>query len=455
MLAPQVPDTRPPAIGLVRALGALDCVLYVAGSMIGTGVFLSVGQVARKAAHPAWVLLAWVLGGIHALTGGFTYAELGARRPDAGGAYVYLSETFGPLLAFLYDWAFAFIVQPASVAALSVGFAEYLGAFFPDLGTAAPAFAVFGRGVSRGQLVAVAMALLLSIWNCLGIREGGKLNDVLTVVKIGSILILVGAGLASPLTHAPSFSNPPVSAGLLASFGGALAGVIWSYDGWTNVSALGSEVKRPERDLPIGLVAGISAVMLLYLSVNFVYLMALDLPALGATPRAAETVVRTLFGGGAARWITAAVLVSVLGSLSANVIPGPRVTYATARDGLLPRAFARLHPKHATPAFGLMLQGLWGSALVLSGTFDQLVSMIAFAGTVFYALGGAALFVYRRERPEAPYRCPAYPWTPAVYVGVSILFSIAILVDAPLEAGKGALILALGGVVFLRLRRSA
>jgi basic amino acid/polyamine antiporter, APA family len=446
--------------GLRRALGLSDCVLYVVGSIVGTGIFLSVGQIARKVPHPGWILVAWLLGGVHALAAGFTYAELGTRRPEAGGAYVFLAETFGQLTAYLFNWAMSFIIMPATVAALAVGFAEYLGAFFPELGTARHAFDLpFGIAVSEGQLVAIAMALLLTIWNCIGIKEGGRLNDVLTLVKIGSVLALIAFGLTAARAHVPSLAlarSSSVGPGFLLSFGGALAGVLWSYDGWINIAALGGEVKNPRRDIPGGLVLGVLIVIGLYLATNLVYLMALPVSALGATPRAAETVVAALFGSGAARWISAAVLVSVLGSLSANIIPGPRIAYATARDGLLPRPFARLHPTHATPAFGLMFQGLLGAAMVLTGSFDQLVATIAFAGTLFYALGGASIFVYRKRSPDAPYLCPGYPFTPILYVSASLLFAVAILIDAPLEAAKGGAILALGAIVYLlRSRRSA
>ncbi|MEO6326887.1 MAG: amino acid permease [Thermoanaerobaculia bacterium] len=438
---------------LRRALGLSDCVLYVVGSIVGTGIFLSVGQIARKVPSPGWILLAWLLGGLHALAAGFTYAELGTRRPEAGGAYVFLSETFGRLPAFLFNWAMSFVIMPASVAALAVGFAEYLGAFFPELGTARHAFDLpFHIAVSQGQLVAIAMALLLTIWNCIGIKEGGLLNDGLTLLKIASVLALIFFGLTAARAHVPSLAlTAPsgASPGFLLSFGGALAGVLWSYDGWINIAALGGEVKNPKRDIPGGLVLGVLIVIGLYLATNLVYLMALPVSALGATPRAAESVVHALFGSGAARWITAAVLVSVLGSLSANIIPGPRISYATAKDGLLPRPFARLHPEHETPAFGLMFQGLLGAAMVLTGSFDQLVEMIAFAGTLFYALGGASIFVYRKRNPEAPYLCPGYPYVPIVYVAASVLFALAILVDAPVAAAKGTAILALGAVVYL------
>ena len=438
---------------LRRALGLLDCVLYVAGSIIGTGIFLSVGNIFRKVPHPSWIVVIWVLGGLHALAAGLTYAELGARRPTAGGPYVYLSETFGALWGFLYMWALVFVVMPGTVAALSTGFAEFLGAFFPSLGTAAPAFSLLGLHVSQGQLVAVAAGFAFTIWNILGIREGGRLNDVLTVVKIGSIVALVVFGLLSPRAVRPPFDVPAPSAALLLPVGGALAGVLWAYDGWINISALGAEVKNPKRDIPGGLVFGVLAVVALYLGANAVYLGAAPVAALAQSPRAAETAVKLLFGEGAAWWLTLAVIVSVLGSLAANVIPAPRIAYAAALDGRLLRPFARLHPRFATPAFGLAFQALFGAILTLSGTFDELVSTVSFAATFFYALGGAAIFVYRRRDPAAPWTMPGYPWVPALYVGASVIFTLAIAIDAPRDAMKGLVILAAGVGAYLASNR--
>jgi APA family basic amino acid/polyamine antiporter len=434
---------------LLRALGFGDCVLYVAGSIIGTGIYLSVGNIFRKVPHPSWIVVLWVLGGMHALAAGLTYAELGARRPTAGGAYVYLSETFGALWGFLCMWALVFVVMPGAVAALTTGFAEFLGAFFPALGTAAPAFSFLGLEVSRGQLVAVATGFAFSIWNILGIKEGGRLNDVLTVVKIGSILALVAFGLSSAKAVSPSFGFPAPSTALLLPVGGALAGVLWAYDGWINISALGAEVKNPKRDIPGGLVLGVLLVIALYVGVNGVYLGAAPATVLGDSPRAAETAVRILFGPGAARWLSLAVIVSILGSLAANIIPGPRISYAAALDGRLPRPFGRLHPRFATPAFGLMFQALFAAALTLSGRFDELVSTVSFAATAFYALGGAAIFVYRRREPSTPWAMPGYPWVPAFYVAVSALFTVAIAVDAPGDAAKGLVILAAGVAAYL------
>ena len=441
----------------MRALGLGDCVLYVAGSMIGSGIYLSAGNVIRKVPYPSWIVVVWVLGAVHALAAGLTYAELGARRPVAGGPYVYLTETFGALWGFLYMWALVFIVMPGTVAALSTGFAEFLGAFFPGLGTAAPAFSVLGLGISEGQLVAIATAFLFTIWNVFGIRAGGRLNDVFTIVKIASVIALVVFGLSAAKAVRPSFAFPPFSGALLAPLGGALAGVLWAYDGWINLSALGAEVKNPKRDIPGGLVLGVLVVAALYLGANAVYLGAAPVATLGGSPRAAETAVRSLFGEGAARWLLLAVIVSVLGSLAANIIPAPRIAWAAAKDGRLPAPFARLHPRFATPGFGLVFQAVLAAALVLSGKFDELVATVSFAATFVYALGGAALFVYRRREPSATWLLPGYPWVPAFYVATSILFTIAIAWDAPKDAARGLAILGAGVAVYLfgKRRRAA
>ncbi len=444
------------ATQLVRALGLWDCVLYVAGSMIGSGIFLSAGNVIRKAAFPSWIVVVWLLGAVHSVAAGLTYAELGARRPEAGGPYVYLSETFGAVWGFLYMWALVFVVMPGTVAALSTAFAEYLGAFFPALGTAAPAFTALGLPVSQGQLVAIATAFLLTAINVLGIKEGGRLNDVLTVVKIGSVVALVVFGLFAARAVRPSLAFPPMSAPLAISVGGALAGVLWAYDGWINLSALGAEVKDPGRSIPGGLVLGVLTVTGLYLGANAVYLGSAPVAVLGESPRAAETAVRILFGAGAARWLTLAVLVSVLGSLAANILPAPRISWAAARDGRLPAPFARLHPRYATPAFGLVFQAVFAAALTLSGKFDELVATVSFAATFFYALGGASLFVYRRRNPDAPFRTPGYPWVPAFYVATSMVFTAAIALDAPKDAARGLVILAAGaGAYAWSVRRRA
>jgi APA family basic amino acid/polyamine antiporter len=448
-----VTEGRRGATQLVRALGLWDCVLYVAGSMIGSGIFLSAGSVIRKAAFPSWIVVVWVLGAVHSAAAGLTYAELGTRRPEAGGPYVYLTETFGPVWGFLYMWSQVFVVYPATLAALSTAFAEFLGSFFPALGTAAPAFSAMGLPVSQGQIVAIATAFALTAWNVLGIRKGGRLNGVLTVVKIGSVIALVAFGLTAAKAVRPSFAFPPMTAPLAISVGGALAGVLWAYDGWINLSAIGGEVKDPKRSIPGGLILGVLAVTLLYLGANAVYLGAASVATLGASPRAAETAVKILFGGGAAQWLSVAVIVSVLGSLAANTIPGPRIAWAAARDGRLPAPFARLHPRFATPAFGLVFQAVFAAALTLSGKFDELVATVSFAATFFYALGGAALFVYRRRQPDAPWKTPGYPWVPALYVATSLIFTIAIALDAPRDAARGLLILAAGVAVYAWERR--
>lgn len=421
--------------GFKRALGRWDVALLVAGSMIGTGIFLSAGGVARKLPGPGWVLLVWTLGGLHALAGGFTFAELGAIRPAAGGPFVWLSETMGPLPAFLYNWAFFFVVEPAGVAALAVGLSQYAAPFLP-IGGAENSFAI-------------AALLALTTLNACGIELGSRVNGVLTALKalaLGAFAVL-GAQVAG--------GRLPLSPGgvpSLVAIGGAFAGVLWAYDGWPNVAALAGEVRRPEKDLPFGLAAGVFLVLVLYVFTNAAYLV--TLPSLGAAARPAEETARMLFGAPGARAVAAAIFVAILGSLAANIPPGPRVAWAAAHEGWLPSAFARLHPRFATPAFGLLVQAAWSAVLVLSGTFDHLVEMIAFAGTAFYALAGATLFLYRRKGVTGAFRCPGYPWLPGSYLTLSALFSLGILFDAPTQALAGLGILAVGAVLYFARARS-
>lgn len=439
------------APALVRAWGMRECVLFVVGSMVGTGIYLSAGSVVRKVPYPSWILLVWLVGGLHALAAGLTYAELGARRPGAGGPYDYLRETFGDLTAWLFTWAFSFVIMPGAGAALSTGLAEYVGAFFPAIGTPVSAFSLGPLSVSRGQLVAVALCFAATAWNMLGIREGGTLNNLLTVLKIGLLLAFVGAGFASPAAKLPPVEAfaMPFSLPILAAAGAALAGALWAYDGWIGLSALGAEVKNPRRDIPGGLWGGVLLVAGLYLAANLVYLAAAPVAELGASPRAAETAMLALFGPGAAHWLNLAILVSIAGSLVANIIPGPRVAYAAALDGRLPPRFGSLHPRHATPAFALMVQALLAALLIVSGTFDGLVSTVASIGTFFYALGGAAIFVYRRREPDAAWKMPGYPWVPALYVASSVVFAVTIAIDAPKDALRGGVVLLAGVGVYL------
>lgn len=423
--------------------------------MVGSGIYLSAGDVVRKIPHPSWILVVWVVGGLHALSAGLTYAELGVRRPGAGGPYDYLRETFGPLTAWLFTWAFSFVVMTGAVAALSSGLAEYLGAFLPALDAHAPAFSLGPLDVTRGQLVAVGLGFAATAWNMLGIREGGALNDVLTALKVVLLLAFVALGLASPAAKLPPVDGlaMPLSLPVLASAGAALGGVLWAYDGWVGLSALGAEVKDPRRDVPAGLWGGVLAVAALYLLANLVYLAAAPVAALGASPRAAATAMEALCGARATRWLDLAIVVSIAGSLAANVIPGPRVTWSAARDGCLPARFATLHPTHATPAFGLLVQALLAGALALTGTFDGLVATVASFGTFFYALGGAAIFVYRRREPSAAWTMPGYPWVPALYVGSSIVFAVAIAIGSPRDALRGAVVLLAGVGVWLAMGR--
>jgi APA family basic amino acid/polyamine antiporter len=435
---------------LVRGLGTWDATSITVGSVIGTGVFLTTADIARVLPHPGLILLVWVAGGLVTLAGALTYGELGAMFPRAGGAYVYLREAYGPLWGFLYGWVSFLVIMCGGIAALSVGFAEYLGAFLPFFSTRNVLFSVSLGGwpwsVSGGQAAAVAAIAFLTAVNYVGLREGAGLQNAVTVIKIGSILALGLVGVAAPAPVAPALLAPLPATGLLASLGVAMIAVFWTFDGWYGAATMTGEMRTPERSLPRGLVAGTLIVTALYVLLNLVYLRALPVAEMGSSERIAETAASALFGPVASRAVSLAVLVSTFGCLSATILYAPRIYLAMAEDGLFFRGLARIHPRYRTPGACILAQGIWSGLLALSGTYEQLYTYSVFAVVLFYAATGAAVLVLRRTRPEAsrPYRAWGYPVVPAGFVLVSLAFVANTLVERPIQALAGLGLMALG-----------
>ena len=458
---PQGAGPEPGDGGLVRVLGLWDSTLLVIGLVLGSAVFMVTGGadgVARLVPAPGWLILAWVVGGAVSFAGALVYAELGAALPRAGGQYVFLREAYGDLTGFLYGWTLFTVIHTGTLAALAVGYAEYFGFFAPSLGTGRVlvTLSLFGHplAVSAGQINAVAVIVFLSIVNYFGVKEGTFFQGVVTVVKIASFAgfmllgVLVGTG---SLDHfVPLFE--PAAQGAAAhrvGVGGfvlAMVAMLWAYEGWNNITFTAGEIKDPQRNLPRSLVLGMSAITLIYVGMNLLYLYAMPIADMIATPRIAEVAAGRLFGPRGPWLMSLAVLISVFGCISATVISGPRVFYAMAKDGLFFRRIAEVHPRHRTPARAILWQCLWSSALCLSGTYIQLITFVIFAAVLFYALAGSAVIVLRRRHPEwpRPYRTWGYPFTPILYVSVCVIVLINTLVQQPVESGWGLLILVCG-----------
>jgi APA family basic amino acid/polyamine antiporter len=438
---------------LVRGLGAWDGALLTIGATVGTGIFLTTGDIARVVPHAGLLLAVWIVGGLLTLAGALTYAELGAMFPRAGGLYHYLKEAYGPLWGFLFGWASFLVILSGGIAAIAVGFAEYLGAFVPALSTNHVVFLMpigwWTWTVTGGQLAAVAAILVLTAVNTLGLREGAQLQNLLTLLKVGAVVVFIGIGLLAPATA----TNPiaaPLPAGSLSSLfvavGVGMVAALWTYDGWYGLTLSAGEVRDPGRNLPRGLVWGCAIVVALYALMNIVYLRALPLATMPQSPRIAETAAASLLGPLSARLLAGAILVAAFGCLAATVLYSARVYLAMARDGLFFRALAAVDSTHRTPNRSLWAQGVWAALLAVSGTYTQLYTYVTFASVLFHAATGTALFVLRRQRPDEPrpYRVWGYPVVPALFVLGSGLLVVNTLREQPVESLVGLGLVALG-----------
>jgi APA family basic amino acid/polyamine antiporter len=445
---------------LVRGLGAWDAALVTIGSVLGTAVFLTTADVARILPHPGLIVGLWAIGGVLTLAGALTYAELGGMFPEAGGIYVYLKEAYGPLWGFLFGWASFLVIMSGGLAALAAGFGEYFGSFLPFFSTSHVLFALpvarWTWHVNGGQLAgAIAIAFLTAI-NYVGLREGAGVQNAVTVVKIGSIVGLAVFGLLVPAPVSAHLLAPLPAAATASAFGVAMIAVLWGYDGWYGATFLAGEMRRPARDLPLGLLTGTLAVTVLYVLMNFVYVRALPVEVMGESPRIGEAAAAVLFGPTGARLVSIAVAFSTFGCLSSTILYCTRIYLAMAQDGVFFRSLARIHPRYRTPTTSIVAQGVWAIALTFSGRYDQLYTYVVFAVFLFHAATGVAVFVLRRKRPEQPrpYRVWGYPFVPVVFILTAMAFVANTLRERPLESlwGLGMLVLGLPAYFFWRSR---
>jgi len=453
---------------LVRQLGLFDSVMMMVGIVIGSGIFLTTGIMAQSLPSAALLMLAWLVGGVVTLTGALTFAELGAAMPQAGGQYVYLREAYGHLSGFLFGWILFLVSMGGSIAALGVGFAEYVGYFFPSVSTGRLLLSFdvgilgghFGYGLSAGQLVAVGVIIALSSFNYIGVVFGKLIQNVFTLVKIGAILAFIVLGLAVGTKVPIDFTVNPteLSAGqTLIGFGVAIIAVSWAFDGWHNITYIAGEIERPRRNLPVALVAGTLAITGLYLLMNYVYLLALPVREMTGVVRIAERASGALFGGTGAGAISAAVIVSTFGALNGAIFVAPRVYYAMARDGIFFRKVGEVHPRFGTPAFAILVQAVWASILTLTGTYEQLFTYVVFVSLIFWIAATASVFVLRRRFPDLarPYKTSGYPVVPMIFILATSAILVNTLFARPVESVAGLGITVLGVPVYYCWRRGS
>ncbi len=453
---------------LLRQLNLFDSTMIMMGIVIGSGIFLTTGIMAKSIPSAGLILLAWLVGGLLTLAGALTYAELGAAMPKAGGQYVYLREAYGSLAGFLFGWILFLVYMTGGIAGLALAFSEYLGYFFPSLGIqnslVSQTFHLFGRSlpysISAGQLIGITVILMLSLFHFIGVGLGKFIQNLFTVIKIGTIGAIVilgfamGKGTSIRLSLAPSGMTP---GRIAVGFGVALVAVAWAFDGWNNVNFVAGEIKNPQRNLPLALILGTLGITLMYMLVNYIYLYALPIPEMAGVVRIAEKATGTLFGSSTGGLISAAVVISTFGSLNGSIMVGPRVYFAMARDRLFFRSAGRVHPRFRTPGSAILFQAVWAAILTLMGTFEQIFTFTMFMAILFWIGAAAAVFTLRKKRPDLPrpYKTWGYPIVPAVFIIASAGILLNTLVAKPVESLSGIVLTALGIPVYFLWKRKA
>lgn len=411
----QAPD--PWGERLPRKLGLASAVAVLVGSTIGSGIFRTPAVIAANIGDLGLVLAAWIAGGVVALAGALTVAELATLFPRSGGIYVYVREAFGRLPAFLFGWAELLILRPAAYGAISVTSAEYLLRVFGVDGGAAAV-----GPLSRAQVVAVAMIAAVAAINRRGIEFGAIVQNISTALKVAALLGLVAIGVLLTPGAAPAHAAAAAAPAGEATFVLAMVAILWAYDGWCDVGFVSGEVRDPQRALPTVFIAGTAAVVALYLAANLVYLHVIPLASMAGAPLIAADVAAALIGPVGTTLVAAAVMISTFGTLNGSMMTGPRVFYAMAEDGLFFRRLAQVHPRHGTPSASIALSAALGIVFVSVRSFAELAEHFVIGIWPFYALSVAAVFVLRRTRPELarPYRAWGYPIVPLVFLAASV-----------------------------------
>ncbi len=422
-----------------RRLGLFSGMMAVVGGIIGGGIFRTPATVAERLRSPGLVLLAWIIGGVVALIGAFCWGELGQRRPRAGGGYVYLRETFGPLPAFLYGWTLVLVIATGAIAAVAVTFADYT-------------LALLGFPHTYSVPLAVAAIVFLAGINYVGVRPAAITQNIFTILKLVALAMLIGAGIflgaPSPPSAAPS---PPLH---LAALGPALVPVLFTYGGWQQTNFIAEEIVEPERNLPRALVLGVAIVVAVYLLTNIAYLRVLGVEGLAASTAPAADTMRAVLGPAGGKIIAAGIALSTFGFLNLVILVTPRVLQAMAADGVFFARLAVLHPRYQTPTAAIVALALCAVVLTLTGTFGQLVDYVTFGDWIFFGLTAAALFVYRKrdQSPATGFRVPAYPVTVIIFVLAAAYVVFSAIISNPRNAGIGAGLIALGIPAFLYWR---
>jgi basic amino acid/polyamine antiporter, APA family len=436
---------------LKRQIGLFSAVMLIAGDMIGTGIFISTGVIAETLPSPGGVLLVWLLGGLLALTGALSYAELSASLPYAGGDYIYIREAYGKLLGFLSGWSSFLVTFSGAIAFLAVSLSGFMAFFFPALGSEKILFSLAIPWVpitaTAGTIFAIIVVLLLSGLHCLGVRQGTMVQNILTILKIGALLGIILFGIVfgrGDTSHfVPLFDWQKVT---FSVFAAAFIPVIFAYSGWNAITYIAGEVKEPERNLPRALLFGVLIVTALYLAINAVYIYAVPVTEMKGALRVSEVATTALFGYQTSALITAIITVSILGALNVVTMIGPRIYYAMAQDGVLFKGLGRVHPRFGTPTSAIILQAAWTCLLLLTNTWGTLFTYVSVVITLFSAFTVGSVIVLRYKRPELkrPYKIWGYPIVPLLFILIHLWIVWGSVKEKPFDSLVGVFIVAVG-----------
>jgi APA family basic amino acid/polyamine antiporter len=430
---------------LRRELRLRDGVAIVAGTIIGSGIFLVPSSVVGQLGSLAAVLSLWIVGGVLTLFGALSLGELGAAFPGAGGIYIYLEKAYGRAVGFLYGWAALVAMESGSVATLAAAFGIYLAQFLPLSG-------------AERKLASVGCVLVLTAVNCAGVKTGKLVQNLFTATKIGGLAAMIVVLLTHAQPHLLSENFWPGRAPFAPSaFATAMIAVLWAYQGWHSVCYVASEFRDPERDLPRSLLAGTLVVAAVYVLANLAYYAVLSPAEIAGADRVAAVALTRVKGPAAGSMVSLLIMISIFGATNGTALTAARAYYAMAGDGLFFKAVARVHPRFHTPAVALVLQGAWASVLVLAGTFQQLFTYVIFTGWIFYAIAVAGVLVLRRKQPELPrpYRVPGYPWVPLLFVIAAAGLTLNTIAADFVHAVIGIGVVLVGLPVYLLFRQKA
>lgn len=451
--------------GLLTKLGLFTALMIVISSMIGSGIFKKIAPMAGELNSGGLILICWLVAGLITLLGSATNAEIAGLIAEPGGQYVYFKKMYGKGFAFLYGWSCFSVIQSASIASIGYVFSESVNAILPlpRLSGSLESFSIFGLFTPLDNFGVKALTITTIIFltgaNYIGVVIGGYINNVFTVLKVLGIVIIIILGLtisggqienAGPLLEAPG-TEYSSSLGLFGAMFAAMLGAFWAYDGWNNIGYLGGEVKNPKRNIPIALFIGVSIVIVVYMITNFTFLYVMpvdEIVNIAKTENSiiAVEVIRKFLGTEGAFLISVLIMVSTFGTTNGSVLASPRIYFAMARDKVFFKSAGNCHSKFRTPHTSLLIQGVWSSILVLSGTFDQLTDMLIFASFIFYGSGAFGIFVLRKKMKDVhrPYKVFGYPWIPGFFVLFCILLVVVTIIQNPRDAGIGLLLVLIG-----------